>query len=70
MKNLTFTFTTISLLLTSLFSQNQGWIIYNTSNFGLPNNNILCIAIDLNDRKWIETTSGLANFHEDTWNVY
>jgi hypothetical protein len=40
------------------------WIVYNTSNSGLPSDNILAIVIDEQGNKWIGTSGGLALFRE------
>jgi hypothetical protein len=56
------------------FSLSQGpppeWIIYNTSNSGLPDNDVRAIAIDGQGNKWIGTTDGLAKFDDVNWTVY
>jgi hypothetical protein len=56
------------------FSLSQGpppeWIVYNTSNSGLPSNNVLSIAIDGAGNKWIGTRGGLAKFDGSSWTVY
>jgi ligand-binding sensor domain-containing protein len=47
------------------------WIVYNSSNSGLPDNIVLSIAIDLNGNKWIGTQdSGLAKFDNTNWTVF
>jgi hypothetical protein len=46
------------------------WIIYNTSNSGLPENLVLAIAIDGQGNKWIGTARGLAKFDDVNWTVY
>jgi hypothetical protein len=41
------------------------WIVYNTSNFGLPDNYVSAIAIDKQGNKWIGTVGGgLAVYRE------
>jgi streptogramin lyase len=56
------------------FSLSQGpppeWIIYNTSNSGLPENYVSAIAIDGQGNKWIGTARGLAKFDGLNWTVY
>ncbi len=55
----------LALVLTSnLFSQNPEWIVYNTSNSGLPFNWVYKIAIDQYDNKWIGTSGGVAVYRE------
>jgi streptogramin lyase len=46
------------------------WIIYNTSNSGLPENYVSAIAIDGQGNKWIGTARGLAKFDGLNWTVY
>jgi ligand-binding sensor domain-containing protein len=56
------------------FSLSQGpppeWIVYNTSNSGLPDNSVSAIAIDAQGNKWIGTLGGLAKFDGSSWTVY
>ncbi|WP_082349272.1 two-component regulator propeller domain-containing protein [Candidatus Kryptonium thompsonii] len=40
------------------------WSVVNTSNSGLPNNNVYAIAIDSQGNKWIGTDGGLAVYRE------
>ena len=50
--------------------------MYNTSNSGLPDNNVNTIAIDASGNKWIGTGddsfegAGLAEFDGTNWTVY
>ncbi len=46
------------------------WTVYNTSNSGLPSNDVLAIAIDGQRNKWIGTDRGLAKFDGARWTVY
>ena len=46
------------------------WTVYDTTNSGLPDNNITSIAIDNNGNKWIGTYYGLVKFDGATWTVY
>jgi len=47
------------------------WSQYNTSNSGLPNNNVRAITIEANGTKWFGTGgSGIASFDGTTWTVY
>ncbi len=48
----------ISLLPVKLLSQYPGWTVYNTSNSGLPDNDVYAIAIDDMGNKWIGTRYG------------
>src|SRR5689334_16015674 len=52
-----------------LFSQNQ-FVVYNTSNSSIPDNNIYAIAIDSIGKKWIGTENGLAVYDDATWTIY
>jgi sugar lactone lactonase YvrE len=59
------------LILNLSFSQTQEWIVYNTSNSGLPSNAVFAIAIDGQGNKWIGTGGGgLAKFDGVNWTVY
>jgi len=47
------------------------WTVYNTSNSGLPGNNVWAIAIDGQGNKWIGTSGGvLAKFDGVKWTIY
>jgi ligand-binding sensor domain-containing protein len=46
------------------------WTVYNTSNSGLPSNNISAIAIDRQRNIWVGTDRGLAKFDGENWAVY
>jgi hypothetical protein len=46
------------------------WTVYNTSNSGLPSNDVSAIAIDGQGNKWIGTGWGLAKFDGVNWTVY
>ena len=47
------------------------WMTYNSSNSGLPDNDITAITIDSNGDKWIGTMNGgVAKFNGSTWTVY
>lgn len=49
----------------------QNWVIYNTQNSGLPANEVLCIAQDHHNNKWIGTYwGGVAKFTNSQWTVY
>ncbi|MCG3168055.1 MAG: hypothetical protein POELPBGB_03855 [Bacteroidia bacterium] len=51
--------------------QSQNWIIYNTQNSGLPANEVLCVAQDDDNNKWIGTYwGGVAKFTNTQWTVY
>lgn len=47
------------------------WHIFNTSNSGLPVNNVTSIAIDIDSTIWIGTRDGgLVSFYNTTWTVF
>jgi hypothetical protein len=47
------------------------WQGFNTTNSGLPSDQVRAIAVDQNNVKWIGTAdSGLARFDDSTWTVY
>ncbi len=55
----------------NLLSQNLEWINYNTSNSGLPYDDVNSIAIDQEGNKWIGTDGGgVAKFDGLNWTVY
>lgn len=51
------------------YSQPQ-WIIYNTSNSGLPDSYVGSILIDSNNVKWITTGNGFVRLKGNSWYVY
>ncbi len=46
------------------------WTTYTTNNSILPSNDILCIAVDANNNKWIGTSEGLVKYDNINWTVY
>lgn len=47
------------------------WTKYNTSNSGLPHNDVLAIVFDNQNNKWIGTRGGgLAKFNGTNWTIY
>jgi streptogramin lyase len=46
------------------------WIIYNTSNSGLPHNRVLSITQDDQGIIWFGTQSGLGSFDGQNWQVF
>jgi ligand-binding sensor domain-containing protein len=52
------------------FYDESEWIVYNTSNSGLPNNQVNAVAKDLEGGMWIGTDAGLAHFDGEEWTVY
>ncbi len=54
------------------FGAAQSWVVYSSSNSGLPDNDVECIVPDSSGNKWIATIGGgLAVFDGDTtWTIY
>ena len=46
------------------------WTVYNSTNSGLPNNNVSAIAIEPNGTKWFGYLGGVASFDGDNWTTY
>jgi ligand-binding sensor domain-containing protein len=69
MKQLSLALYFICFLITT-FSQNPEWVVYDTTNSELPSNNILCIAIDDSNNKWIGTSVGLIKYNNVEWELY
>jgi len=54
-----------------VYEQNPEWIVYDTTNSGLPNNWVSSLCIDPNGNRWIGSAgSGLGYFHDATWTLY
>ena len=71
MKNLIYFFAFVLISFFNIYSQNPEWVVYNTSNSGLPSDTVNAIAIDGNGNKWIGTYDrGLAKFDGTNWTVY
>lgn len=63
----------IIVFLLSFYNQtgfSQDWVVFNTSNSGLPNNVITAVTIDSNGVKWIATNNGIAKFDDFIWTTY
>jgi ligand-binding sensor domain-containing protein len=43
------------------------WTVYDTSNSGLPSNNVHAISEDLGGGMWLGTGAGLVHFQDDSW---
>lgn len=70
-----FTFFTELVTFTPLFLQYPEWIVYNSSNSGLPSDNVYTLAIDGSGNKWmgtfgLGTADGLTKFDGTNWTVY
>ena len=53
------------------YSQNNQWVIFNTTNSGLTDNNVTAIAQDKENNMWIGTSSGgLCRLSGGTWTNY
>ncbi|MDP2385085.1 MAG: T9SS type A sorting domain-containing protein [Bacteroidota bacterium] len=46
------------------------WILYQTSNSGLPSNRVNTVIQDVNNNYWLGTNAGLAKFDGTNWTVY
>jgi hypothetical protein len=57
-----------TLIYTGLVS--QAWNIFNTSNSGIPSNNIVKIVADKQGNKWIATDDGVVKYDGTSWIVY
>jgi ligand-binding sensor domain-containing protein len=50
--------------------QKDEWVIYNTTNSGLPDNQINAIAVDKNNIAWAGTPKGLAYLENGSWKFF
>lgn len=56
---------------TPVLSQNEKWVVFNTTNSDLPDNHVLSLAIDSYNNKWIGTKfSGLVKFDGKDWKIF
>ncbi|MBX7142321.1 MAG: hypothetical protein K1X63_14690 [Chitinophagales bacterium] len=46
------------------------WEVFNKSNSMLPGNEITSIVVDQSNKIWVGTTTGLASFANNSWEVY
>jgi hypothetical protein len=62
----------IALVLFSniVFTQNPKWVVYNSTNSGLPSNTLYSIAIDTSDNIWLGTDIGLVKFDGTNWTIF
>jgi gliding motility-associated-like protein len=56
--------------LARLNSQTDTWTMYNRSNSPLPNDTIMYLQGDIQNRIWVATNNGLARFDGTNWTVY
>lgn len=54
----------------SLLAKSDEWVVYNTGNSALPDNQVQAITVDSNDVLWIGTANGLARFDGSQWTTY
>lgn len=59
----------LCLLFSASFSMAQTFTNYSTAD-GLPDNNVMAVAIDGHHWKWLGTQNGLAKFNDTSWTVY
>lgn len=69
-RHITATLSIILMTCNFVFVNAQDWIVYNTTNSGLPNNQVQAIAVDKKGVRWIGTANGLASFDGRTWTIY
>jgi ligand-binding sensor domain-containing protein len=48
----------------------QTWTVFDRSNSGIPDNYVLDVFIEKNNRIWVATTEGFGRFENGTWVVY
>jgi ligand-binding sensor domain-containing protein len=46
------------------------WVVYNTTNSTLPNDQVNALAIDKSDTKWVGTANGLVHITGNTWTIF
>jgi len=64
-------FLLLILIPAELLCQKDPWLLFNTDNSELPDNNVLSLAIDSYDNKWIGTKfGGLVKFDGKNWEIY
>lgn len=55
----------------ALPGQNADWVVFDMSNSALPDNNVLSLAIDSYNNKWIGTKfGGLVKFDGEDWEIF
>ncbi|RJP67054.1 MAG: T9SS C-terminal target domain-containing protein [Ignavibacteriales bacterium] len=58
------------LVLETINAQQIEWLVYDTTNSSLPDNQIHAIAVDENNIKWIGTAKGLVRIDGSNWEVF
>ena len=54
-----------------MFCQTGSWLLFNTDNSELSDNNVLSLAIDSYNNKWIGTKfGGLVKFDGEEWGIF
>ncbi len=57
-------------ILKTINAQQMEWLIYDTTNSSLPDNQIQAIAIDEDNIKWIGTAKGLLRIDGSNWEIF
>ncbi len=52
------------------YENDSNWCFYNTSNSNITDNSVRYIYIDNNNKKWIETDSGIEMFDDENWYLF
>jgi ligand-binding sensor domain-containing protein len=61
----------LALTPTKSYCQTNSWVMFNTDNSELPDNNVLSLAMDSYDNKWIGTKfGGLVKFDGEEWRIF
>lgn len=58
------------LFCVSLHAKSNEWLVYNTANSALPDNQVQALTIDNKDVLWIGTANGLTRFDGSQWTTY
>jgi ligand-binding sensor domain-containing protein len=69
MNTLKVSFLSWVLLLLAQVTSAQAFINYTSSN-GLPDDNVMGVAVAYNNHAWFATSSGVAHYNNFTWTVY
>lgn len=52
------------------YIQDENWQLFNTSNSGLPSNNLFCVEIDEANNIWCGTLEGIGVFNGNEWIIW